>query len=98
MGGHRRVPRKRRDNWSGVVGHPYHLTVNPNACHYYTRRRTRFYIEVKFYTYRIGSGYILPDDWSEDFKWVLQLERKPKLSIADKRQCNKLFRKYLGYV
>ena len=45
-----------------------------------------------------GSGYILPDDWSEDFKWVLQLERKPKLSIADKRQCNKLFRKYLGYV
>ena len=45
-----------------------------------------------------GSGYILPDDWSEDFKWVLQLERKQKLSIADKRQCNKLFRKYLGYV
>ena len=45
-----------------------------------------------------GSGYILPDDWSEDFKWVLRLERKQKLSIADKRQCNKLFRKYLGYV
>ena len=44
------------------------------------------------------SDYILPDDWSEDFKWVLRLERKQKLSIADKRQCNKLFRKYLGYV
>ena len=45
-----------------------------------------------------GSGYILPNDWSEDFKWVLRLERKQELSIADKRQCNKLFRKYLGYV
>ena len=44
------------------------------------------------------SDYILPDDWSEDFKWVLRLERKQELSIADKRQCNKLFRKYLGYV
>jgi len=45
-----------------------------------------------------GSGYILPDDWSEDFKWVLQLERKSELSLSDKRQCNKLFRKYLGYI
>ena len=44
------------------------------------------------------SDYILPDDWSEDFKWVLRLESKPKLSLSDKRQCNKLFRKYLGYV
>tara|TARA_Y100000361_G_scaffold130427_1_gene126446 strand:+ start:404 stop:628 length:225 start_codon:yes stop_codon:yes gene_type:complete len=56
------------------------------------------YAESKRTALPNGSGYILPDDWSEDFKWVLQLERKPKLSIADKRQCNKLFRKYLGYV
>ena len=45
-----------------------------------------------------GSGYILPDNWQNDFKWVLQLERKQTLSIADKKQCNKLFRKYLGYI
>ncbi len=45
-----------------------------------------------------GSGYILPDDWQDDFKWVLQLERKQTLSMADKKQCNKLFRKYLGYI
>ena len=56
------------------------------------------YAESKRTALPNGSGYILPDDWCEDFKWVLQLERKPKLSIADKRQCNKLFRKYLGYV
>ena len=56
------------------------------------------YAESKRTALPNGSGYILPDDWSEDFKWVLQLERKQKLSIADKRQCNKLFRKYLGYV
>tara|TARA_B100000524_G_scaffold335653_1_gene225001 strand:- start:331 stop:555 length:225 start_codon:yes stop_codon:yes gene_type:complete len=56
------------------------------------------YAESKRTALPNGSGYILPDDWSEDFKWVLRLERKPKLSIADKRQCNKLFRKYLGYV
>ncbi len=45
-----------------------------------------------------GSDYILPDGWSEDFKWVLQLEHKQQLSASDKKQCNKLFRKYLGYV
>ena len=45
-----------------------------------------------------GSDYILPDGWSEDFKWVLQLEHKQQLTKADKKQCNKLFRKYLGYV
>ena len=56
------------------------------------------YAESKRTALPNGSGYILPDDWSEDFKWVLRLERKQKLSIADKRQCNKLFRKYLGYV
>ena len=56
------------------------------------------YAESKKTPLHNGSGYILPDDWSEDFKWVLRLESKSELSIADKRQCNKLFRKYLGYV
>ena len=56
------------------------------------------YAESKRTSLPNGSGYILPDDWSEDFKWVLRLESKQELSIADKRQCNKLFRKYLGYV
>ena len=46
-----------------------------------------------------GSGYILPDDWSEDFKWVLQLESKSTtLSSNEMKKCNKLFRKYLGFV
>ena len=49
-----------------------------------------------------GSGYILPDDWSEDFKWVLQLEtrfdKSTTLSSNEMKKCNKLFKKYLGYV
>ncbi len=45
-----------------------------------------------------GSGHILPDGWSEDFKWVLALERKSELSAQDKRRANKLFRTYLGWV
>tara|TARA_R100000231_G_scaffold101820_1_gene75735 strand:- start:217 stop:456 length:240 start_codon:yes stop_codon:yes gene_type:complete len=46
-----------------------------------------------------GSGYILPNDWSEDFKWVLQLESKSTtLSSNEMKKCNKLFRKYLGFV
>ena len=45
-----------------------------------------------------GSGYILPDHWQADFKWVLRLSHKDTLDSHDKRQCNKLFRKYLGYI
>ena len=48
------------------------------------------------------SDYILPDDWSEDFKWVLQLEtrfdKSTTLSSNEMKKCNKLFKKYLGYV
>ena len=35
-----------------------------------------------------GSGHILPDGWSEDFKWVLALERKLELSAQDKQKAN----------
>ena len=45
-----------------------------------------------------GSGHILPDGWSEDFKWVLALERKLELSAKDKRRANQLYRDYLGWV
>ena len=45
-----------------------------------------------------GWGHILPDGWSEDFKWVLTLERKLELSAQDKRRANQLYRDYLGWV
>ena len=46
-----------------------------------------------------GSGHVLPDGWSDDFKWVLQLESKSTtLSSNEMKKCNKLFRKYLGFV
>ena len=45
-----------------------------------------------------GSGHILPDGWSEDFKWVLALERKLELSAQDKQKANQLYRAYLGWV
>ena len=57
------------------------------------------YAESKRTSLPNGSGYILPDDWSEDFKWVLQLESKSTtLSSNEMKKCNKLFRKYLGFV
>ncbi len=45
-----------------------------------------------------GSGHVLPDGWSDDFKWVLQLEAQDSLTIVQKKECNRLFRKYLGFV
>ena len=44
------------------------------------------------------NDYILPDGWSDDFKWVLSLDSQDSLTIDQKKECNRLFRKYLGYV
>ena len=44
------------------------------------------------------NDYILPDGWSDDFKWVLSLDSQDSLTIEQKKECNRLFRKYLGYV
>ena len=44
------------------------------------------------------TDYILPDGWSDDFKWVLSLDSQDSLTIEQKKECNRLFRKYLGYV
>ena len=56
------------------------------------------YAEQKKQPLPNGSGHILPDGWSEDFKWVLTLERKLELSAQDKRRANQLYRDYLGWV
>ena len=60
------------------------------------------YAEQKKQPLPNGSGHILPDGWSEDFKWVLarsgELQSNPKLSAQDKRQANQLYRDYLGWV
>ena len=52
-----------------------------------------------------NGDYLLPEDWSEDFKWVLRIESTngssygtDTLSKDEMKMCNKLFRKYLGYV
>tara|TARA_A100001515_G_scaffold98585_1_gene79502 strand:- start:6385 stop:6612 length:228 start_codon:yes stop_codon:yes gene_type:complete len=44
------------------------------------------------------TDYILPDGWSDDFKWVLSLDSQDSLTKEQKKECNRLFRKYLGYV
>ena len=44
------------------------------------------------------NDYILPDGWSDDFKWVLSLDSQDSLTREQKKECNRLFRKYLGYV
>ena len=62
------------------------------------------YAEVKRKPTRNGN-YVLRKgkQWSADFKWVLQLESLyhglgDTLSQNDMKQCNKLFRRNLGYV
>jgi len=44
------------------------------------------------------SDYVLPNNWTNDFKWVLSLESQDSLTMVQKKECNRLFRKYLGYV
>ena len=56
------------------------------------------YAEQKKQPLPNGSGHILPDGWSEDFKSVLALEGQSELSAQDKRKANQLFRDYLGWV
>ena len=71
-----------------------------------TRLRTIMirYAEKKKEPLRNGD-YLLPEGWSEDFKWVLKIESTngpsygtDTLSKDEMKMCNKLFRKYLGYV
>ena len=45
-----------------------------------------------------NGDYVLPGDWSEDFKLTLQLERLDTLNKEQKKLANKLYRKYLGFV
>ena len=51
---------------------------------------------------RISSGNAkLPSDWTGDLERVLRLKDKQVFSVlttTDKKFCNKLYRKYLGYV
>ena len=44
------------------------------------------------------SDYVLPNNWTNDFKWVLSLDSQDSLTREQKKECNRLFRKYLGYV
>ena len=44
------------------------------------------------------TDYVLPNNWTNDFKWVLSLESQDSLTREQKKKCNRLFRKYLGYV
>ena len=44
------------------------------------------------------TDYVLPNNWTNDFKWVLSLDSQDSLTIEQKKECNRLFRKYLGYV
>ena len=71
-----------------------------------TRLRTIMirYAENKKEPLRNGD-YLLPEGWNEDFKWVLKIESTngssygtDTLSKDEMIMCNKLFRKYLGYV
>jgi len=62
------------------------------------------YAENKKEPLRNGN-YLLPKGWNEDFKWVLRLESQngpsygtDTLNKYEMKMCNKLFRKYLGYV
>ena len=44
------------------------------------------------------TDYVLPNNWTNDFKWVLSLDSQDSLTREQKKECNRLFRKYLGYV
>ena len=56
------------------------------------------YADHKKKTLPNRNDYILPDGWSDDFKWVLSLDSQDSLTREQKKECNRLFRKYLGYV
>ena len=45
-----------------------------------------------------NGDYVLPENWSHDFTLVLRLSNKPYLTPQEKKYCNDLYKKYLGYI